>query len=75
MGNVQRVWECSHFVPEIGTIYLNRNGSEFLCMAVRETGAVMERVSDGWTLTAHGLLMYADGTIEWDYSTGGRWTR
>ena len=30
----------------------------------------MERVKDGWSLTAHGVIQYADGTIEWNYSTG-----
>lgn len=26
-------------------------------------------------MTAHGICQYEDGTIEWDYSTGGHWTR
>ena len=33
----------------------------------------MKRVKDGWTLEAHTITMYEDGTIEWDYSTGGHW--
>ena len=32
--------------------------------------AYMERVKDGWSLTAHGVIQYADGAIEWNYSTG-----
>lgn len=76
MNNIERTWERRRFTPEIGTIYLNRNGSEYICTAVHETGgAVMERLKDGYSLNAHGLLMYDDGTIEWDYSTGGSWTR
>ena len=33
--------------------------------------ARMINTKTGWTLTAHGLVQYEDGTIEWDYSTGG----
>ena len=25
----------------------------------------------GWTITVHNVRMYDDGSIEWDYSTGG----
>ncbi len=59
---------------EVGRVYRNRNDRDYLCKAVDEFGtAVMERVSDGWTLRAHGVCMYPDGTIEWDYSGGGHW--
>ena len=30
------------------------------------------RSESGWTFKAHGLGMYSDGRIDWDYSTGGR---
>lgn len=58
-----------------GQTYRNRNGSDYLC---RQTlpygdGTILERATDGWTLNAHGITLYDDGTIEWDYSTGGRW--
>lgn len=57
-------------------IYTNHNGSDYLCKSISDSNsAVMERIKDGWTLTAHGIQKYADGTIEWDYSTGGRWVR
>lgn len=52
----------------------------YLCLSVEkrpllnDTTAQMRRTSDGWTLTAHGLIRYEDGTIEWNYSTGGRWS-
>ena len=59
-----------------GRIYRNRNGSDFVCRAVNENeDALMERVTDGWTLTAHGIAIFSNGTIEWDYSTGGHWGR
>ena len=28
-------------------------------------------IASGWTLSAHGIVRYEDGTIEWDYSKGG----
>lgn len=63
-------------VLQVGQVYTNHNGSQYLCKAIREYGpVVMERITDGWTLNAHGVQMYADGTIEWDYSTGGHWVR
>jgi len=68
--------QSTRITPEIGTIYQNRNGSRYRCTHAFIDGSVlMERLSDGWTLTAHGVCQYEDGTIEWDYSTGGRWTR
>ena len=61
---------------EPGRTYRNRNGSEYLCKTVLEDGtARLERLSDKWTLMAHGVRMYPDGTIEWDYSTDGHWPR
>lgn len=64
------------FKLAVGNIYTNHNGSDYLCTDNRGLGCyTMERVKDGWTLEAHVITMYADGTIEWDYSTGGRWTR
>lgn len=55
-------------------IYTNHNGSRYRCKTTYDDGAaIMERISDGWTLLAHGIYMYDDGTIEWDYSTGGNW--
>lgn len=35
----------------------------------------LERVKDAWVLVAHVITMYEDGTIEWDYSTGGHFPR
>jgi len=65
-----------NFILAVGKVYTNRNGSEYLCKAILESRCyVMERVKDGWTLEAHIITMYEDGTIEWDYSTCGRWTR
>ena len=31
----------------------------------------LENIDSGWVLTAHGINLYPDGTIDWDFSTGG----
>lgn len=38
-----------------------------------DDAATMQRVSDGWTLKAHNVYLYPDGSIEWDFSTEGHW--
>lgn len=65
--------------PTQGTVYVNRNGSEYLCGDVWKNDtpepsycASMTNKKSGWTFIAHGIIQYPDGTIEWDYSTGGR---
>lgn len=37
--------------------------------------AVMRNILSGWTFTAHGVNMYEDGTIDWDFSTNGRFEK
>ena len=64
------------YKPEFGTIYQNHGGGTFRC-----TGrpyktwagycARMENTKSGWTFEAKGICSYADGTIDWDFSTGG----
>lgn len=64
----------TYFTPVINETYVNRNGSEYICKEVYSPGDVrMERIKDGWSLIAHGVQQYEDGTIEWNYSTGGCW--
>ena len=63
-------------VLETGKVYRNRGGGEFRCISPRylpyaKGEARMENVKTGWTFLAHGVQMYPDGTIEWDYSSGG----
>lgn len=73
-GGIDRLWEKSGTTIIPGCTYTNHNGSEYLCKSIPDNNsAVMERVKDGWTLVAHGIQKYGDGTIEWDYSTGGHW--
>lgn len=60
---------------EAGRIYTNRNGDAYRLKEILTTlgGLVFERISDNWTLVAHGTNLYPDGTIDWAYSTGGHW--
>lgn len=75
-----------YIVPVIGQTYTNRSGGEYLCignkdykneeekqraLSLGEHWSSLKRVKDGWTLIAHGVIQYVDGTIEWNYSTGG----
>ena len=82
--------EKKYIVPAVGKVYITRAGGEYLCkgnrcyfsetdqqraVSIGEHAATFERVKDGWTLTAHGVLEYGDGTIEWNYSSGGHFAR
>lgn len=60
------------FTPEQGQTYTNAGGGTFRCLSSGQDGeAVMQNVASLWTLTAHGCGLYEDGTMDWDYSTGG----
>lgn len=60
------------FTPEAGATYTNAGGGSFRCLQSGQIGeAVMQNVASLWTLNAHGCGVYEDGTIDWDYSTGG----
>lgn len=70
--------EGKRIIPQEGVVYENRNGRRYLCVSSptekdTDEGATMQRVSDGWTLKAHNVYLYPDGTVEWDFSTGGHW--
>lgn len=65
--------ERQKFCPLPGQIYRNHGGGEFRCLrGLRDPyDAVMQNTASGWILQAHGCGVYPDGTIDWDYSTGG----
>ena len=71
--------ERKYFIPVVNRVYTNRNNKQYRCTGFVEgscpweTVAYFTRLSDGWSLTAHGPQIYEDGTIEWNYSTGGHW--
>lgn len=74
-GYVDKLWARAYIDPVPGEVYRNRNGVSYKCLdALPEHSALMERVTDGYTFTAHGVQQYKDdGNIEWNYSTGGGW--
>lgn len=63
--------------PAPGDFYDNRNGQTYQCIAPGEEpfSAVMENVKSGWRFTAHRIVVWPDGYIEWGFSTSGRFVR
>lgn len=47
-------------------------GEKYLCLTSDQSGADMRNILSGWTFRAHCINRYEDGSIDWDYSTGGR---
>lgn len=55
-----------------GVVYTNKCGGKFLCTSdTNGDTTYFENAASGWRLAAHCVTQYDDGTIEWDYSTGG----
>ena len=69
------------FTPVKGEVYTNANGAKYLCEAdghQDEDGwsiAWMTNIKSGWSMTTKGIVMYDNGEIEWDYSTGGHFEK
>lgn len=66
-----------------GKIYRLHNHEEY-CIEVIKTlpndsyspfSARVRSTISGWTMTIHGVNQYEDGSIDWDYSTDGIFTR
>lgn len=65
-----------YFNPIPNKIYANKNGILYFCLSANgKYEAIFQSVNRSkWTFTAHGCQIYDDGKIEWDQSTGGRFT-
>ena len=68
------------FSPEVGQIYslASESGGEFYCERLQHGSAFnawLVNVRSGWRFLAHGVGIYPDGRIDWDYSTDGRFTK
>ena len=79
-GHVDRLWNFERsapFYPTEGATYRNQGGGEFRCIKASSVyhDAWMINVKSGWAFTAHGCRIYSDGSIEWDYSTGGHFEK
>lgn len=65
-----------NFTPSIGQVYANKGGGTYECIKINSNGLpTMRNVASGWTLTAHGIAIYDDGMIDWDFSTNGRFEK
>ena len=60
------------YIPKAGSIYENAGGGSFKCIKTSYNGeALMRNIRSGWTFIAHGIGIYPDGKIDWDWSRGG----
>lgn len=59
------------FSPKVGKTYTNNGGGTFRCLQSFGADADFINTKSGWRFQAHGCRLYDNGTIEWDYSTGG----
>lgn len=59
--------------PVGGKVYENAGGGRYLCTSHWSSSerSCFMNIDSGWELTAHNVVQYDDGTIEWDYSTDG----
>ena len=64
------------FTPQPGGTYRNHGGGKYECIGTPDqTGAVpMMNALSGWILNAHGVGIYDDDSIDWDFSTGGHFS-
>lgn len=66
------------FTPTPGEVYRLRNGSEYKCLCVAADmpyQAILQSTTSRWTFLAKGIGRYENGTIDWDYSIGGRFEK
>jgi hypothetical protein len=58
-----------------GVTYKHSNGDRYECLEVQDGYSVLQRLSDSWTLEAHGTRISDNGLIHWDYSCRGHWQK
>lgn len=63
------------FTPVEGETYLNNNGINYTCVEVLGQGKAIMKSESGWICTCHGIRKLDNDTIEWDYSTGGKFAK
>ncbi len=61
------------FTAAVGETYRNQGGGTFICKTQPDQagGQIMQNTVSKWTFRAQGIGIYEDGSIDWDYSTGG----
>ena len=75
MVTEERTMKREKFMPETGKVYQNEGGGTYRCIEASDAQVIMQNTKSGWTLNAHGCGIYEDGTIDWDYSTGGHFAK
>ena len=70
------------FTPTPGEVYRLQNSSEYIseykCLCVAADmphQAILQSTTIRWTFLAKGIGRYENGTIDWDYSIGGRFKK
>lgn len=63
----------TRFTPRLMEILkLKGTSTEYVCLKrVGKYEAYLKNLKTGWTLLAHGIGYYTDGSIDWDFSTEG----
>lgn len=56
---------------KVGKTYKNKNGITYTCTGKADEGYWMLS-EGGYSLCAHNITLYDNGSIEWDYSTNGK---
>lgn len=80
------IMERKRITPEIGKEYEHKISGTFRCLSIDNEmslslngvsgkSAVLQNTETGWTFLAHGVNMYENGTIDWEFSTQGRFER
>lgn len=70
--------KLTKLLPTAGTQYKLPYGGMFECLEVTEPNqcnAIMRNIQSGWTIEAHHIYLREDDCIEWDYSSGGTFTK
>lgn len=71
--------ERQKFNPKRGEVYRHHNphNSSYVCLHESQTRgrATLRCVASGWTFVAHGCGVYPDGTIDWNFSSGGYFSK
>lgn len=57
--------------PLEGRVYHNAGGGDYRVLSLTAGCYKVQNIRSGWTCWAHGCTQHSDGSIEWDYSTGG----
>lgn len=60
--------------PQIGEVYKLRSYPSYFRILEKsgEQDYIIQNIKSGWKVLVHNLICYDNGTIEWDFSSKGR---